>query len=207
MFLTKLDISMQYYTFELDDSSKELCTICLYFGNYCYNRLPMGICQSPDIAQEAMEDLLRQFEEVDVYIDDIGIFSNTWSDHIASLAKILALLERNNFTINPLKCEWGVKETDWLGYWLMPTRFKPWMRKIQAILALKRPKTVKQLRFFIGAVTFYQDMFPKRSHILSPLTALVSGKGPLKWTTECQHLLVVKAHSSGQLNVSKRSRK
>jgi RNase H-like domain found in reverse transcriptase/Reverse transcriptase (RNA-dependent DNA polymerase) len=181
---------MQYYTFELDDSSKELCTICMPFGNYRYNRLPMGICQSPDIAQEAMEDLLRQFEEVDVYIDDIGIFSNTWSDHIASLAKILGLLERNNFTLNPLKCEWGVKETDWLGYWLTPTGLKLWKRKIQAILALKRPKTVKQLRSFIGTVTFYRDMFPKRSHILSPLTALVGGKGPLKWTPECQQAFV-----------------
>jgi RNase H-like domain found in reverse transcriptase len=49
-----------------------------------------------------------------------------------------------------------------------------------------RPKTVKQLRSFIGTVTFYQDMFPKRSHILSPLTALVGGKGPLKWTPQCQ---------------------
>jgi RNase H-like domain found in reverse transcriptase len=33
---------------------------------------------------------------------------------------------------------------------------------------------------------FYQDMFPKRSHILSPLTALVGGKGPLKRTPKCQ---------------------
>jgi hypothetical protein len=87
---------------------------------------------------------------------------------------------------DPLKCEWGVKETFWLGYWLTPTGLKPWKQQIQAILALERPKTVKQLHSFIGAVTFYQDMFPKRSHILSPLTALVSGKGPLKWTNECQ---------------------
>jgi hypothetical protein len=99
----------------------------------------MGICQSPDIAQEAMEDLLRQFEEADVYI------SNEWSNHFASLLKSLALLEHDNFMINPLKCEWGIKETDWLGYWLTPTGLKPWKQKIQAILALERPKTVKQL--------------------------------------------------------------
>jgi RNase H-like domain found in reverse transcriptase len=33
---------------------------------------------------------------------------------------------------------------------------------------------------------FYRDMFPQRSHILAPLTALVGGKGPLKWTADCQ---------------------
>jgi RNase H-like domain found in reverse transcriptase len=71
---------------------------------------------------------------------------------------------------------------------LIPTGLKPWKHKIQAILALERPKTVKQLSScsFIGAVTFYCDMFPRRSHILAPLTALVGGKCPLKWTAECQ---------------------
>jgi hypothetical protein len=100
--------------------AKKLRTICTPSGN--------------DIAQEAMEDhLLRQFEEADVYINDIGVYSNEWSNHLASLSKILALLERNNFMINPLTYEWSVKETDWLGYWLTPTGLKPGKRKIHAI--------------------------------------------------------------------------
>jgi RNase H-like domain found in reverse transcriptase len=121
-----------------------------------------------------------------VYIDNIEVFSNDWSNHLVSLSKILAPLERNNFTINLLKCEWGGKETDWLSYWLTPS-LKPWKQKIQAILALQRPKMVKQLQSFIGAITFYHNMFPKRSHILAPLTTLVGSKGPLKWTADCQH--------------------
>jgi hypothetical protein len=146
----------------------------------------MGVSQSPDIAQEVMEDLFRQLEEVDVYIDDVGVFNNSWQSHCNSLTKVLAILESNNFTVNPLKCEWGVQETDWLGYWLTPTGLKPWKKKIQSILALQHPTTLKQLRSFIGAITYHRDMYPKRSQILTPLTALVGKRGTLQWTDACQ---------------------
>ena len=128
-FFSKLDVSMQYFTFELDPESQKVCVISTPFGLYKYKRLPMGIKQSSNIAQEVMENLFRDLDDVKIYIVNIGYFSSTNSTHIQTLDVILTCLEQNGFTVNPSKCEWAVKETDWLGYWLSPTGLKPWSKK------------------------------------------------------------------------------
>ena len=73
---------MQYYTFELTERAKNLCVICTPFGNYCYNRVPMGIKNSPAFAQARMEEILCDIKELEVYIDDLGLFTVTWKDHV-----------------------------------------------------------------------------------------------------------------------------
>jgi hypothetical protein len=85
---------MQYHCFELDDASKELCTIATPFGLYRYWHLPMGVNQSPDIAQEIMEHVLSSIvEEIECYIDNIAAFSDDWESHKTLLNKLLTKLQ------------------------------------------------------------------------------------------------------------------
>ena len=177
---------MQYYTFELTEEAKNLCVISTPFGMYRYNRAPMGIKQSPDFAQQAMEDTLRGINEIDCYLDDVGCFNNSWEAHLATLEQTLSRLQEANFTINPLKCEWAVKETDWLGYWVTPHGIKPWKKKVEAILKLDRPQNIRDVRSFIGAVTFYRELFPSRSDVLQPLHELTAKGAKFQWTSRHQ---------------------
>ena len=179
-FISKLDLSMHYYHFVLDEESRALTTFATPHGLYRYKRLPQGLSQSPDIAQEAMDNLLHDLEDVEAYMDDIAAFSDSWQEHLQLLDKLLAKLNDKGFSINPEKCEWGVKETDFLGHWLTPEGIKPHRKKVEAVLAMKEPHDISTLRSFLGLVNWYRDMWPRRTHTLAPLTEL-TGKKSFIW--------------------------
>ena len=180
-FFTKLDVSMQYYTFLLDDASCNLCTFATPFGLYRYCWLPMGISESPDITTAKMHLVLDGIEDIEFYMDNIGVFSSCWEDHLSLLSLVLTRLQNVSFTINLRKCEWAIQETDFLGHWLTPEGVKPCQKKIDAILCLQPPINVKQLHSFLGMVNYYRDMWPCRTHVLAPLTELTS-KRTFIWT-------------------------
>ena len=72
---------------------------------------------------------------------------------------------------------------DYLGYHLTPNGIKPQERKVKAILNIAQPKSVRELRRFIGFVQYYRDMFRRRSDVLHPLTAATSKSIPkFTWT-------------------------
>ena len=160
---------------------------------------------SPDIAGSVMENVLLGIDAADIYINDVGAFSSSWQEHLALLDTVLHHLCNNGFTVNPLKCEWAIQETNWLGYWLTPRGLKPWKKKIDVILHMDRPHTTTDLRHFIGCINFYRDMWPSRLHVLAPLTACSGLKKNtvLNWTPEMQEafnkmsfLIAADAHSA-----------
>ena len=190
---TSLDLNMGYYHIELSPRSKEMCTITTQWGKYEYQRLPMGLCNSPDIFQEKMSDLLEGLDSVRVYIDDVlHVTKGTWTEHLKGLDEILSRIQTAGLKINAKKSFFGVKKLDYLGYNISTEGIAPIPTKVEAIAALNVPKTRKQLRRFIGMVNYYRDMWKQRSTLLAPLTALTSKKKPYKWEDEhekCFHAI------------------
>ena len=174
-YISKIDISMGFYIFEIDASLQKLCVISTPFGLYKYKRLPMGITNSPDFFQSVMHPLFSDLPNVECFINDIGIFTlGSFDDHLHQLYQVLLRLERDGFTVNPSKCDWVTQSTEYLDFLLTPDGIKPLPNKVQAITQIARPTSTKHVRSFVGLVNYYKDMWPRRAHFLTPLTDVCS---------------------------------
>jgi hypothetical protein len=164
---TALDLNMGCYHIELSDASKELCAITAQWGKCECQRLPMGLCNSPDIFQEKMNNLLEGLADtVRVYIDDIlHVTKGSWEDHLEGLEEVFCRLRQAGLKVNAKKSNFGGQEMECLGCNIARTGIQPITKKVQAIQAIKLPKTRKQLRGFIGMINFYRDMWKNRSAV------------------------------------------
>jgi hypothetical protein len=122
-----------------------------------------------------MYELWGDIPNIQVYLDDIIITSNkTFEEHAAIMEQILERLQKANFRANLRKCYFGESRIDYLGYEIPRDGIQPQPKKVEAILNLSPPKTKRQLWHFSGMINYYIDMWQNRSHMLAPLTGLVS---------------------------------
>jgi tRNA splicing endonuclease len=138
---------MGYYHIELSNHSKELCTITTQWGKYKYQQLPMGLCNSLDIFQEKMSELLKGLDTDQVYIDDIlHMTKGSRQKHLDVRNKVFNHLRQAGLKVNAKKSSFGAHKLKYLvGYNITHTGITPITKKVKAIKAIKAPKTCKQL--------------------------------------------------------------
>ena len=118
-YTTSLDLTMGYYHLELSAKTKELCTIVLPFGKYEYQQIPMGLCNSPDIFQEKMNESFHGLDYVQVYIDDLlCITKGSFEDHLEKVEKVFQKLAESGLKVNTKKSFFAQTELEYLGYWI-----------------------------------------------------------------------------------------
>ena len=83
MYFTKLDLSMQYYCFELDKESQKICIIATPHGLFRYKRLPMGIKMYGDIVAQHLMTKMFEGSDCECYINYVGIWTNgNFEEHL-----------------------------------------------------------------------------------------------------------------------------
>ncbi|RXN12724.1 Transposon Tf2-6 poly [Labeo rohita] len=89
------------------------------------------------------------------HMDDVLIWGESQAQHDQRLHTVLARNEKAGITLNLEKCELGRQEVKFLGHIIAECGVRPDPDKTRAVLQMKEPDTVSEVRSFLGMVTSY----------------------------------------------------
>ena len=183
-YVTKLDLSKGYWQVPLDDTSKVFTAFSTPAGLYQFRTMPFGLVNAPATFSRLMRKLLSGIKDVDNFIDDIIVYSDTWEAHLDTLQELLSRLRNAGLTAKPSKCFIGFDQIDCLGHIVGDQRLEPESNKVEVIRNAPVPETKKQVRSFLGLAGFYRKFIPNFSAISAPLSDLTKKGQPNKiaWT-------------------------
>ena len=116
-----------------------------------------------------------------VHLDDIVIYSKTAEEHEGHLRQIFTVIEEHNLKLKPSKCHLQLSEIKLLGYVINKHRKKSDPDKIKALTEMERPKTVEQVRSFLGLTGFNRSLIPNYAKIVGPLNQMLRKYACFEW--------------------------
>ncbi|CAG9133440.1 unnamed protein product [Plutella xylostella] len=150
--------------------------------------MPIGLKNAPSTFQKLMNTCLSglQGTRCFVYLDDIVIYSHDLQTHIDNLSAVFERIRQFNLKLQPDKCEFLRKEVAYLGHVISDEGVKPNPDKIKAVAEFPIPESPKDIKSFLGLVSYYRRFIPDFSKTAKPLTSLLKKEIPFEWKNEQQ---------------------
>ncbi|XP_061337226.1 uncharacterized protein LOC133284249 [Gastrolobium bilobum] len=182
---TKLDLRSGYHQILLIPDDTPKTAFRTHEGHYEFLVMPFGLTNAPSTFQAAMNYMFRPYlrKFIIVFFDDILIYSGSIEEHYSHLVLTLSCLQDNMFMVKLSKCSFALAEVEYLGHLVSGMGVKADPRKIAAMQQWPHPKTIKQLRGFIGLTGYYRRFIRQYAAIASPLTDMLK-KDSFLWTEE-----------------------
>lgn len=154
-YFSKFDLKDAFHHFEISEESRELTTFMSDLGMLRYTRLAFGVSCAPELFQREIEKILQNFKDFCVvFLDDILVFAETEVELLQRQHLVEKALKENNLTINEEKTVRNTQETEFLGFVIKDGSISPSTSKTEAIENFQIPKTIKELRSFLGMLIF-----------------------------------------------------
>lgn len=184
-YFSTMDLSHAYNQLPLDDKSRQFLVINTQRGLYEYTRLPFGVASAPSIFQKTMDTILQGMNGVICYLDDILISGKTEEEHLDNLRRVLLKLKEHGIRAKKAKCTFLKTSVRYLGHVIDADGLHATDDKIKAIVNAPRPRTVAELRSFLGLLNYYGRFIPNLSSLIYPLNNLLRQKTTWRWTKAC----------------------
>lgn len=184
---SKIDLKSGYHQLRIQEADIHKTTFRTRYGHYEFTVVPFGLTNTPSVFMSLMNGVFRTFLDkfIVVFLDDILVFSNSVEEHEQHLAQVLDCLRKKKLYANPEKCEFFKTEICYLGHIISGEGISVDPSKIRAIIDWPVPKSVSEVRSFLGLASYYRKFVLNFSKIAHPITSLLRKAKKFVWTVEC----------------------
>eukprot|EP00117_Sycon_ciliatum_P021717 scpid58990/ scgid18952/ Retrotransposable element Tf2 155 kDa protein type 1 len=156
------------------------------FGQYQFRVMGFGLTNAPATFMGLMNDVLRHFLRkcIVVFLDDILVFSRTWTEHLDS---VLSALEEAQLYCKRAKCEFAAPSMKFFGHIISGETIGPDPEKLQAVDACSPPQSVSEIRRFLGFANYFRRFIKEYTSIARPLETLTGKHSRFVWCSAQQN--------------------
>ncbi|CAN6677874.1 unnamed protein product [Malus baccata var. baccata] len=175
--LSFMDGNVRYNQVKMapDDIHKTTFRCPGHVGAYEYLVMPFGLKNAGATYQRAMNAIFHDLigHNMEVYIDDIVVKSKTEEQHLIDLRQALTRMKIHKLKMNPKKCAFGVRASNFLGFLVHQRDVEVDKNKVRAIMELLSPTNKVQLQRLLGKINFLRRFIANLAGKIQPLTPLL----------------------------------
>jgi hypothetical protein len=180
-FFSTLDLPQAFHNIPLAPESRKYFGFKAPDGLYRYKTLPMGYVNSMALFTRLMDtSMIGLGDFVSVYVDDLIVYSRTWTDHLQHLDRVFHRLHKAGLKVNLAKCAFAREEVPFLGHLVTRQGIRMDPAKVAAIRDMPLPDDLTKLRSFLGATGHYRKFVKDYSKVAHPLSELTKKCANLK---------------------------
>ena len=183
--LSFMDAFSGYNQIKMNEEDQEKTSFVTSQGLFCYNVMPFGLKNAGTTYQRLMNKMFTHQigRNIQVYVDDMLVKSLRENDHLNNLQETFDTLRSYNMKLNPSKCIFGVITGKFLGFMVSQRGIEVNPEKVQAILELEPPRTLKAVQSLNGKVAALNRFVSKATDKCLPFFRIL--RKSFEWTDEC----------------------
>ncbi|GKB89251.1 putative reverse transcriptase domain-containing protein [Tanacetum coccineum] len=185
-FFLKIDLRSGYHQLRVHEVDIPKTAFRTRYRHFEFTVMPFGLTNAPSIFMDLMNRVCRPYLDkfVIVFIDDILIYSKTQEEHVEHLRLVLKLLKKEKLYAKFSKCEFWLREVQFLGQVINGNGIYVNPSKIEAVKNWKAPRTPTEVRSFLGLAGYYCRFIENFSKITKSLIIFTQKSKTFEWGEE-----------------------
>jgi hypothetical protein len=186
-YFSKIDLSQGYHQVKVHTDDIYKTAMNTRYGQYEWLVMNFGLTNAPATFMQLLHSIFHDLLDVSmiVFIDDILIFSKTLEEHRKHVDQVLERLWQNQLFANWEKCAFNTDKVDYCGVNVSAKGISVHQDKVQAVSEWPIPKSVRDIRSFLGLAGYYRRFIPNYAAIARPMTALTKKDVTFDFNEDC----------------------